>query len=268
MDRSGRARKIHPRTLGPAHAPTVPWATQTGRVWIDYPSPISTIMPTPVTPWAFQLRVPIGVNLAPPGSPNVTLPLTGSFKLWYQVSVVLSVDFSGVPTAIVPYPWPMTPYTLDDTDFIPSGLTPPDVAMPGTPGAVSGVTLDWSQIGIEDVTTGATRNLIQLDLTGSPPDVSLPQHQNMFYARPSGLTPAQKPSVTARFRLANWGLQYEDPTPNSWKIVPGGEAVLYQAPAAPFITEEFRFRWPRPTAPTGGADAFSLAFINGVKGGT
>jgi len=254
-------------TLGPAHAPTVPWAIQAGRVWIDYPSPIIAVLPTPVIPWAFQLRVPVGVNLAPSGSPAVTLPLTGSFKLWYQLSVVLAVDALGVPTAIVAYPWPMTPYSLDDTDFIPSGLTLPDVGLPGTPGVVSGVTLDYWQIGIEDVTTGALRGDIQLDLTGSPPDVSLPQHQNMFYARPSGITSSQKPNVTARFRLANWGLQYEDPTANSWKIVPGGEAVLYQAPTPPFGVEEFRFRWPRPTPPTS-PDAFTLAFINGVKGGT
>lgn len=239
--------------LGTVHGATVPWATQTARAWIGYASPISTV-PTTI-PWAFQVRVPLGVNLAQAGDPPVVLPVNNQFKLWYEVDVwVASV------AAVVKYPWPGTPASTSSINFIPAGLTPPDVALPGTPaGCATGITLSRSQIAIQDVTTGAVRTTIQLDLTGSPPDVTQPQHQNMFFARPSGVGGSTS-GLRARFRLANWGTQFTVPTPDSWKIVPGGDNVQYKAPAAPFLSSEFRFPWPQPPL-----DSFTTDLIDGVK---
>jgi hypothetical protein len=245
-----------------AHALTRPWATEKGRAWIVYPSPISTLTPTPVIPWAFQLRIPLGVNLAPAGSPAVTLPLDASFKLWYQLNVYVNAIAN-----VVAYPWPGTPFATSELDFIPAGLVPVDVALSGfAGGCLPGVSLTYSGIGIEDVVTGAIRDEIQLDLVGVPPDVTLSKHQNRFFARPSGvagLSATQRGSLRARFRLANWGTQYSIPTPNSWKIVPGGEEAFYQAAIPPF-GEEFAFVWPKPGMDPNGV-AFTTTFINGVK---
>lgn len=251
--------KSHPYStgggLGGVHGVTVPWATQTARAWIGYASPISTVPGT--IPWAFQLRVPLGVNLAAVGDPAVVLPLNNQFKLWYEVNVWLAATAS-----VVKYPWPGTPPSTSSINFIPAGLTPPDVALPGTPaGCASGITLPRSQIAVQDIVSGASavRTTIQLDLTGSPPDVTQPQHQNMFFARPSGVG-VNTSGLRARFRLGNWGTQFPVPTPDSWKIVPGGNDLQYQAPAAPYTSSEFRFVWPQPPL-----DAFTTDFIDGVK---
>ena len=211
-------------------------------------------------PWAFQIRVPLNTNLAPAGRPAVTLPSNASFKMWYQVQA--TVTDAGGAIAVVPYPWSGTASTNNNINIIPAGLTAPDVAPAGSPGGcAAGVTLQRSQIGIEDVTTAAERGTIQLDLTGNPPDVSQPAHQNMFYPRPnvSTLTAAQLGTLRARFRLANWGTQFTVPTPNSWKIIPGGEQVNYLGPSGVFTHSEFRFRWPPPS------NQFLTALIDGVK---
>ncbi|SEQ07002.1 hypothetical protein [Nitrosomonas ureae] len=241
--------------LSAPHSPSAAWATDTGRTWIDYSSPISTLVPPQVIPWAIQLRIPLGVNLAPAGSPVVTLPINASFKLWWQLNVTVNGN-------MVPYPWPGTAFTTSQINIIPNGLTPHEVALPGVPGCATGITLARSQIGIQDVANGVARNEIKLDLTNNPPDVSLPNHQNSFYARPdvSSLSATQISSLRADFRLANWGTQFTVPTPNSWKIVPGGEDVHYQNPIAPFSNAEFRFTWPKPPL-----NSFTIDFINGVK---
>ena len=240
------------------------WATDTGRAWIQYPSPIATIAPTPVIPWAFQLRIPLGVNLALAGSPAMILPSNAGFKLWFQLNVYIGTAAAG---AVVPYPWPGTPFATSDIDFIPPGLAGVDVAPTGAPGGcLPGISLYMSGIAIEDVDTGAIRTEIQLDLVNNPPDFSDHKHQNRFFARPSGvagLNAGQRASLRARFRLANWGTQYNVPTPNSWKIVPGGEEVSYLAAVPPF-GEEFGFIWPKPGMDPSGV-AFTTTFINNVK---
>ena len=239
--------------LGAVHPQPLAWATDTGRAWIVYESKISNVSPIPKIPWAFQVRVPLGENLAPAGSTAVTLPVNATFKLWYQLNVMVTAA-----NGVVAYPWPGTTFATSEINFIPAGVTPADVALPGNAaGCATGITLSRPQIGIEDL-AGAARGAIQLDLTNNPPDVSQSQHKNVFYARPSGVTAAAIPSLSARFRLANWGTTFTSTTTSSWTDVPGGDQVPYQAAAAPFPAE-FRFTWPQIL------DAFTLAFITGRK---
>lgn len=252
-------------TLGAAHGTIPAWVTNTGRMWINYTSPASGLS----IPWAFQIAVPLEQNLSPAGEPAVVLPRGADFKLWYQAQVNTLAG-----AGVVPYPWTGTPFSTSELDYIPAGLTPADVRVPtvaSDPACTTGIVLNWADIGIKnaDGTDRADRHAIQLDLgkpyppnnapynTGLTPDVSQPQRQNMFYARPNvaSLSAAQMMSLRARFRLANWGSQYHVPTPNSWKTVPGGEAVNYST-----ADSEFRFTWPRPPL-----DAFTSTFINGVK---
>jgi hypothetical protein len=238
------AIQVHPytTTLG-TKFPTPPaWATDTARVWIEYPSPISTVSPAPTVPWAFQIAVPLDTNLAPSGT-AVVLPSNASFKMWYEF--VVNAD-PATGSSIVRYPWPGTADSISDTVFVPANLTPVDVALPGTPaGCATGISLSMPDILIEDVTLGsaAPRWQIQLDLTNTPPDVSQPQHQNVFYARPTGVG-AAGPKLTARFRLANWGTQFTDTNADSWKTLPAADAVPYQGASGVFTNPEFRFTWP------------------------
>jgi hypothetical protein len=245
-----------PGTLGPPHSQAPGWATDTGRAWINYDSKISSVLPTPRIPWAFQVRVPLGVNIAPIGATSVTLPVAASFKLWHQLNVTVAAP---APGGVVAYSWPGTLFTLSELNFIPANVAPAEVALPIVGGCVAGITLSQNQIGIEDVAVGGDRATIQLDLTNTPPDVALPQHQNVLYARPSGVTAAAIPSLTATFRLANWGTTFTDTSASSWTDVPGGDQVPYKTAAPPFPAE-FRFTWPKPPL-----DAFTQDFITGRR---
>jgi hypothetical protein len=250
-----------------AHSATPAWVTDTCRVWINYNSS-DTGLPVP---WAFQIAVPLDTNLAPAGFPAVSIPSTADFKIWYQAQASMGVGNASV------YPWVgTTAYASQDNVLpLPSQLTLADGRVPG-PGATcaTGVSLSWSGVKIwnPDGSARSDPYAIQLDLgkpyppksppydTNLTPDVSLPQHQNMFVAQPdvSSLSPTQIATLRARFRLANWGSQFSTPTPNSWKAIPGGEDVSYNSPAGQPVGH--RVTWPKPPL-----DGFTQTLINGVK---
>jgi hypothetical protein len=231
----------------------------TGRMWVDVTNPQRQLH----TSWAFQVAIPLGVAWAPSA---LNLPTAGSFKLWYEVWTTLPNG------ATVPYQVLTTPSSVKTTSIlqvIPSGLQVAHLLdmSTGTTGCTAGVTINYTSVGVRNV-DGSSRldpYTIQLDLgqnyppnlanpsenpggisqlydEAHTPNVTNPQGQNQFYARPdvTGLTAAQQGAVHGRFSLANWGSQLSNPTSSSWRPIPGGEDVPYQNALA-----EMRFAWPK-----------------------
>lgn len=249
----------------------------TGRMWVDVTSPGRLLQ----TKWAFQVAIPLGVAWAPSA---LTLPVSGPFKLWYEV--VASLPGSTLVRYLVPPPAsPLVPVnTTSVLQVVPTGLQSGHMLdmSTGTADCVAGVTISYSGIGVRNVDGTARTNpyAIQLDL-GQPyppnlaattngaslypeshtPNVSLPQYQNQFYAQPdvSGLTVTQQAAVRARFSLANWGSQLSVATASSWRPVPGGDAVAYQPALG-----EARFIWPLP-GPGGTADSFTTTLVRNIN---
>lgn len=245
----------------------------TGRMWVDDTSDQRNLY----TSWAFQVAVPLGTAWAPS---SFSLPTSGSFKLWYEVSTSL-------PGATALYQVPTTPPGVQTTSVLqvlPSSLQVAHLLdlSTGTSGCDSGVELNWGDVGVRNVDAGDPARpgltTIRLDLgqdyppnaasSGSPynvthtPNVSDSEFQNQFFAQPTlpgGLSSAQRDALRARFSLANWGSQISISTASSWRPIPGGEDVNYQS-----ATGEMRFVWPQPE-PDGTADSFTTTLVRNIN---
>jgi len=242
----------------------------TGRMWIDVTSPTRLIQ----TKWAFQVAIPLGVNWGVPGTTTqVNLPVSGVFKLWFEVWPSVPMGMS-----VESYQWPTTaPQTGSALEIIPVGITESQL-LDLTTGVSTDAAVElssWSGIGTRAAPGGVARSdnyTIKLDL-GKPyppnskpynishtPDVTNVEHQNQFYARPTfpadligGANPgeiaarlAKREAVRATFSLANWGSQYSNPTASSWRPIPGGSDTLYVD-----ANGECHFVWPTASEPTG-----------------
>lgn len=248
----------------------------TGRMWVDFTAPTRQLH----SAWAFQMAIPLGAawNLgASLPAPTVTVPAAGAFKLWYEV-------WSSLPGRAVPYvSKPGSPMTSSVADIIPAGLLTTHMLDLATGGVCDqGVTLNWGQVGVRNVSAGdpprSGTTEVRLDLGqnfppnkaepaqgGTPynvnhtPNVSNSKFQNQFYAQPSVPAGTEASKLRARFSLANWGSQITVGTGSSWRPIPGGENVLYQIP-----NSEARFVWPLP-GPGGTADSFTTTLVRNIN---
>ncbi len=247
----------------------------TGRMWVDVTSPGRGLQ----TVWAFQVAIPLGVAWAPSA---LTLPVSGAFKLWYEV-------WTSVPHATVPYqspppPLPLLPVqTSGALQIIPMGLEVGHLLDMGTGGACTdAVTISYSGVGVRNVPNNppfpprSDQYTIKLDLGQTyPPNMANPTenpahisqlynesqtptvaalYQNQFFAQPNVTGLADPTVVRVRFSLANWGSQLSDPTANSWRPVPGGEDVQYQT-----AVSEARFVWPQV------ADSYTTTLVRNIN---
>jgi hypothetical protein len=190
---------------GPLTAPAE--LSSTVRVWVD---------PTPPGSWAVQFRLPI----------TAFETTCGRFKLWYEL-------LAGTPTEpVTSYTWPRAGAEIDGgtvADPHPANYPDPAVwqwfrpsqgtADRGCP--VAGVSLSWSDIG----TNNSPASHIEYR-------ASAPFPINTFFARPTNFSGAPIPagSITASFRLANWGSVPGDweagvSVDTLWAPIPGGANV-------------------------------------------
>lgn len=240
----------------------------TGRMWVDVASTQRLLE----SKWAFQLAIPLGVVWSPTA---LNLPVSGAFKLWYAAWASISTSHT---TMYPPMEW------AEDRD-IEFDVAPADLRLSdfldmstGSSGCTPGVTLEWGNVGVRnpDGSSRPSPSQIRLDLGqdyppnlavgGGPsydeshtPNVSAPQFQNQFFARPTlppGLSTAQQEALRARFSLANWGSQYSTPTASSWRPVPGGEDTNFMTAGA-----EMRFVWPAGAA----ADAYTTTLVRNIN---
>lgn len=240
----------------------------TGRMWIDVPSPTRLIH----TKWGFQVAIPLGVAWGAASLPTqLTLPAAGDFKLWFEIN-------SSIGGMAVPQQFPSTaPQTGGVLEVIPPGILESQMIEMSTSGAscTEEVKLTWGSVGTRAVPGGAPRPnnyTIKLDL-GKPypplsapynethtPDVMNVEHQNQFFAIPTfpgTFNQAQRESVRATFSLANWGSQYSTPTLASWRPVPGGTDTQFLD-----ANGECRFAWPTAAEPTGPTDFVTVLVRN------
>jgi hypothetical protein len=90
----------------------------------------------------------------------------------------------------------------------------------------------------------------------------------MFFAKPTfpgGFVQAQKESIRASFSLANWGSQFSEVTPASWRPIISNQ--LYQDAQG-----EARHKWPDSNVPADVSLATTMvrninAYLNGTFGG-
>jgi hypothetical protein len=223
---------VHPvnadGTFGSAF-PTNPAWTNDIRVWIEESTDQSTLIPPQANSqepnnWAIHVRIPMGMNLGTAGN-NVTL--TSPFQMYFDL-------LQGTPAApVISYTWPRstlaTPYHVTD----------------GASGEQLPQTSAWPQfqLGLAAAATCPGVDIEPADIKVTYPGTSTDWQikigaANTFTATPVNLTGAAVPSgsVTARFRIANWGIQpatmdQADPATGAWTSVPGLGAVQ-QSPAA------------------------------------
>ena len=223
----------------------------TGRMWVDVTSPTRQISAV----WAFQVAIKLGAAWGGPGlATQLNLPLAGDFNVWFEVQIAMGL-------AKVPFQWPTAaPSTVSGIDIFPAGLTEAQMMnmSTGAVGCTTEVKLDWGNIGTRAAPGGMARadqNTIKLDL-GKPyppnnkpydenytPDVLNAEHQNTFFAKPTfpgGFSQPQRESVRSTFSIANWGSQFSDPSPASWRPIPGGTDVQYLD-----ANTESRTVWPK-----------------------
>jgi hypothetical protein len=202
---------------------TPSWISDT-RVWINY-VPDDRSGPNP-TPWAIQMKVPVG----PLGPGLPTLQAGTNFNMWWGAELGTP---SGSP---VEYSWPGTQTIINSNPPLPTTWPAATILTPNSSNPNVGISMELfdSVTGLFDLGTknldGTLRgdsSTIQFDSHVPPPplDATAPNHSNIFFAIPQfppGMDPARKPLVQARFRIANWGSQIGDVTPQSWQDIPGG----------------------------------------------
>jgi hypothetical protein len=243
-------------------APT--WTTDKTRVWIN-----TSISPgsDKTIPWAVQMVVPLNAVLEPTTNLTLNAGPSSPFKMWYNVQIWTPV-INPQPNPLIPYIWPGT---QDIGSTYPTVDTWADATISNDPNAPNpnvGISIGVFDIGTEDPPVDGTTNpptprgdssVIRFDKTlqsaatsGTAGTPSYKTYSNIFYARPTfpSTTPpmpdSEKELVRARFRLANWGSQIGDITPETWKDIPGGEAVPWKS-----ATQEISFPWPKQTDLTG-----------------
>jgi len=232
--------------------PTPTWlATQT-RAWTNPKVSANAPMQSALA-WAFELVVPLGTNLDPTNTVNVTLAPGTPFKLWY--SMILKLD-PNLPNGAVEINFPSSVYSVnvENSPDVTQWADYRPAATPADPGcSATGITIQYGDIGTNDddgSATGAPRFTagtrdqyeIKLDLSDPTPNANPPNHDNHFFASPefpAGTPDPEKAAVTARFRLADWGTTIGTPTTLSWTDLPGGDAVPYDTAAG-----QCHFLWP------------------------
>jgi len=241
-----------------------------GRIWVDVTSPGRGLN----TRWAFQVAIPLGVAWAPSA---LAIPVSGAFKLWYEV--IASLPNSATVKYHVPPPLPpLVPVeTSNVLQIVPSGLQLGHLLdlSTGNVGCTAGVELTWGNVGVRNVDPAndpprSSTTSIRLDLGqvyppnkadpvngGTPyneshtPNVNLSENQNQFFATPTfpaGFDVSKREKIRATFSLANWGSQIGQGS--SWTPVPGGSNVQFLNQ-----NNEVRFVWP-----TSGTDVAPTSF--------
>jgi hypothetical protein len=193
-------------------SPTPNWASQNTRIWQSGTNPYS---------WAVEMRIPVdptGVNGVNIGDPN-------NFNLWYETQLAYPPDPSNPVNPLVTYTWPRTTtanptqfvFQIDQTTFKP---TFPDPATWG-PYALKDPNSDTSCLNGIDIITA---NIGTVSAGSYYISLSNP---NTFFAKPQNYSnqAVNAGTLTATFRIANWGSQIGDLTANSWKPIPNGANV-------------------------------------------
>ncbi len=174
-------------------------------------------------PWAFQLKVPIGVPIAQDTQGNQTIIGT-SFRMWYSLAVQTPANGPLAPAKQLT--WPNDSLnSSNDYDVTGLGVLPnfDDPISPGHPGhpwgPVTLAGLPGNPACAQGVSIGNFGTLNPL----GPDRISL-VNPNVFFAdvtNNSGVLIKQG-DVSARFRLADWGSHWQGAT---WKDIPVGHNV-------------------------------------------
>jgi hypothetical protein len=189
------------------------WLQDT-RLWASSP----TFDPNqPSIPWAFQMKIPLGIPIVKQGANGPTTTLGTSFKIWYSFAIAMPT-----PLQVKQITWPSNAaHDYDVSGGITNPLVLPNPDAPTAPwGTVTlgncpaqGVSLDFGRVGRMDPT----------DPTVDPTTIDL-NKANFFFANPTNNTGGPIPANTifARFRLANWGSLF---TGAAWDDIPVGHHV-------------------------------------------
>lgn len=260
-----------------------PWLEETGRMWVDTTNTDRQLH----IDWAFQIAIPLNTLLCPNGP---TLPISGAFKLWYEVWATLGTTAN---LEQVPYTMPTTsPVTTSVSDIIPQNLNVIHMLdlSTGNVGCTAGVELTWGNVGVRNVaptdpprssttsirldlgqdyppnkaepTSGGTLYKNEFDTPSDPhtPNVALSKYQNQFFATPTfpmGFDVNKREAIRATFSLANWGSQIGQGS--SWTPIPGGTDVQFLN-----VNGDARFVWPTPTTDVG-PNSFTTKLVRNIN---